>query len=180
MCVCNPLSRTPWCGKPGCEMPKQSFARSRPSVGSWLMQLAGTVALRSACVKRAVGAVLAKDGRVLSVGYNGTPRGWKNCDEGGCPRCAEGAAAGDDYARCLCCHAEENAIVQAARHGTAVEGATLYTLLSPCVPCARKIVNAGIDTVVYEELWPEGGTAIEVLETCGVECIKLSEGEEHE
>ena len=110
------------------------------------MNLATDLAKRSHCVKAQVGAVLAKDTRIVSIGYNGPPAGTHNCDEEwpvtGCPRDARGSCS-------LALHAEENAILYAVKNGSNLEGATLYTTLSPCLPCARLIFSAGIKQVFY-------------------------------
>lgn len=110
------------------------------------MNLATDLAKRSHCVKAQVGAVLAKDTRIISIGYNGPPAGTHNCDEEwpetGCPRDARGSCS-------LALHAEENAILYAVKNGANLEGATLYTTLSPCLPCARLIFSAGIKHVFF-------------------------------
>ena len=108
----------------------QSFFFERPSWDEYFMDIARVVASRSNCVKRKVAAVIAKDRRIISTGYNGTPRGVRNCNEGGCPRCNAFADGGTRLDECLCSHAEENAITQAAYHGVAVRGGThLHDLL---------------------------------------------------
>ena len=115
------------------------------------MQIAHVVATRSNCSRRQVAAVIVKDQRIISTGYNGTPRGVKNCFAGGCPRAHSDAASGSELGNGICNHAEENAIVQAAYHGISVKGATLYCTISPCLLCAKMIINAGITTVIYEK-----------------------------
>ena len=110
------------------------------------MDLAGKLATRSHCVKAHVGAVLTKDTRIISLGYNGPPAGTHNCDEEfadtGCPRSIKGGCS-------LALHAEENAILYAVKNKVDVEGATLYITLSPCLACARTIFTMGIKRVVY-------------------------------
>ena len=113
------------------------------------MEIASVVAKRSNCSRRHVAAVIVKDHHILSTGYNGTPHGTKNCFEGGCPRCAGKAESGTHLEECLCVHAEQNAICQAAYFGNAVKDATIYITISPCLTCAKLIVNAGIREVVY-------------------------------
>jgi len=134
------------------------------------MDIAHVVARRGNCSRRRVAAVLVRDRRIISTGYNGTPRGITNCFEGGCARCAGGAPSGADLAECICAHAEENAITQAAYHGIAVKDAVLYCTFSPCLLCARMIVNAGIREVVYEEEYEFGSQTRALLEQAGVEC----------
>ena len=121
----------------------------RPSWDEYFMALANVVASRSNCPRRHVGAVIVKNRHILSTGYNGTPYNVKNCFEGGCPRCSGETKSGTHLDECLCVHAEQNAICQAAFHGSAVKGATIYVTISPCLTCAKLIVNAGIEEVVY-------------------------------
>ena len=127
------------------------------------MDIALVVASRSNCSRRHVAAVIVKDQRIISTGYNGTPRGIKNCDEGGCPRCNSDVPSGHSLGECLCSHAEENSITQAAYHGIAVKDATLYTTYSPCLMCAKMIINAGIKEVVVRNT-KEEYTVIDVNE----------------
>lgn len=122
---------------------------SRPNWDEYFMGIARMVAMRSNCVKRKVAAVITKDKRIISTGYNGTPRGVKNCNEGGCPRCNSFEASGKGLAECLCSHAEENAITHAAYHGVSIKDGTLYTTFSPCLMCTKMIINSGIKEVVY-------------------------------
>ncbi|HTI57859.1 dCMP deaminase family protein [Mucilaginibacter sp.] len=116
------------------------------------MNLATDLAKRSHCVKAQVGAVLAKDTRIISIGYNGPPAGTHNCDEEwpetGCARDARGSCS-------LALHAEENAILYAVKNGANLEGATLYTTLSPCLPCARLIFSAGVKHVFFLNSYAE-------------------------
>ncbi len=140
----------------------------RPDWDPYFMRIAGVVASRSNCLKRKVGALIVLDRRIIATGYNGTPRGAVNCDEGGCPRCAELAPGGAQLDACICSHAEENAIVQAAYHGTSVRGATLYVTFSPCLQCTKMIVNSGIRDVVYDDTYPLAAAALELLGHCGV------------
>jgi dCMP deaminase len=132
------------------------------------MGIAFQVAMRSNCVKRRVGAVISKDRRIISTGYNGTPRGALNCNEGGCPRCNALAASGTKLDECLCSHAEENALTQSAYHGTSVAEGTIYVTLSPCLMCTKMLINAGIREVVYNADYPLGETAKSLLERCGL------------
>jgi dCMP deaminase len=140
----------------------------RPTWDEYFMSIARVVAMRSNCMKRKVAAIIVKDMRVVSTGYNGTPRGAKNCNEGGCPRCNSMAASGTALDECLCCHGEENAITQAAYHGTSVKGATLYSTFAPCLLCTKMIINSGIAEVVYNQDYPLNDTALSLLKECGV------------
>jgi len=148
-----------------------SFAR--PSWDQYFMDIAKQVAARSNCMKRQVAAVIVSDRRIISTGYNGTPRGVKNCNEGGCPRCNGFSESGKNLEECLCSHGEENAIVQASYHGIAIRDATLYTTYSPCLLCSKMIINAGIRRVVYNESYPLNDTATRMLQEAGVDLVKL-------
>ena len=108
------------------------------------MRLAQVAALRSNCSKRKVAAIIVRDRRVISTGYNGTPRGTLNCFEGGCPRCNNLADSGTKLDECLCSHGEENAIVQAAYHGVSVKDSTLYTTFAPCLMGTKRSSYSGI------------------------------------
>jgi len=141
---------------------------SRPTWDEYFMSIARVVAMRSNCMKRKVAAIIVKDMRVVSTGYNGTPRGAKNCNEGGCPRCNSMVASGTALDECLCCHGEENAITQAAYHGTSLKGSTLYTTFAPCLLCTKMIINSGIAEVVYNQEYPLNETALALLKECGV------------
>jgi dCMP deaminase len=146
---------------------------SRPSWDQYFMDIARQVAARSNCMKRQVAAVIVSDRRIISTGYNGTPRGVKNCNEGGCPRCNGFSESGRNLEECLCSHGEENAIVQASYHGIAIKDATLYTTYSPCLLCSKMIINAGIRRVVYNEAYPLNDTATRMLKDAGVDLVKL-------
>jgi dCMP deaminase len=145
----------------------------RPSWDEYFMKIAQVVSMRSNCVKRKVAAVIVRDRRVISTGYNGTPRGTRNCFEGGCPRCNSLADSGTKLEECLCSHGEENAIVQAAYHGVSVRNGTLYTTLAPCLMCTKMIINSGIAEVVYNRDYPLNQTSFALLKEAGVICRKL-------
>ncbi len=142
--------------------------QGRPGWDEYFMRIARIVALRSNCIKRKVAAIIVKDKRIISTGYNGTPRGVVNCNEGGCPRCNGLAVSGQNLDACLCSHGEENAIVQAAYHGIAIKDATLYSTFSPCLQCTKMIINAGIREVVYNAHYPLHGAALGLLQAAGV------------
>jgi dCMP deaminase len=141
---------------------------ARPNWDEYFLQVVKVVASRSNCVKRHVGAVIQRDRRIVSTGYNGTPRGTRNCNEGGCPRCNSFAESGTRLDECLCSHGEENAITQAAYHGVSVRGATLYTTFFPCLFCTKLIINAGIEEVVYGTTYHLEDVARGLLEQAGV------------
>ena len=148
-------------------------ASARPSWDQYFMDIAKQVAARSNCMKRQVAAVIVSERRIISTGYNGTPRGVKNCNEGGCPRCNGFSESGKNLDECLCSHGEENAIVQASYHGIAIRDATLYTTFSPCLMCSKMIINAGIRRVVYYDAYPLNDTATRMLNEAGVDLVKL-------
>jgi dCMP deaminase len=148
--------------------------RPKPSFDDIYMNLAINLARRSHCVKAHVGAVLVKDTRIVSLGYNGPPAGTHNCDEEwpatGCERDRKGGCS-------LAIHAEENAILYAAKNKTDVEGSTLYVTLSPCLPCARIIFTSGIRRVLYLNSYAEYkglgvDEGVEFLRKFGVEVSK--------
>ncbi len=141
---------------------------ARPDWDEYFMKLAKVASLRSNCVKRKVAAIIVRDKRVISTGYNGTPRGTKNCFEGGCPRCNNLADSGTLLEECLCSHGEENAITQAAYHGMSVKGGLLYTTFAPCLTCTKMIINAGIREVVYNLDYPLNETSFRLFKEAGV------------
>ncbi len=156
---------------------ERSLHFERPSWDGYFMQIAQVVASRSNCVKRKVAAVITLDKRIVSTGYNGTPRGTKNCNEGGCPRCNSFAKGGTRLDECLCSHGEENAITQAAYHGISVRGGTLYTTMSPCLFCTKLIINSGIHEVVFNSHYPLGETAMGLVREAGVILRQYNEEE---
>ncbi len=123
----------------------------RPGWDEYYLAIAATVSRRSSCMRRQVGALIVVDKAIIATGYNGTPMGVRNCDAGGCPRCASDAPPGSGYDACICVHAEQNAIVLAARHGNATKGGVLYTTLRPCFGCAKEAIQAGIREVVFAQ-----------------------------
>jgi dCMP deaminase len=145
---------------------------SRPSWDVYFMRMAELAASRSTCVRRQVGAVIVKDRMVLSTGYNDTPRGLPNCGDGGCERCASDIAPGTGHDTCLCIHAEQNAIIQAAYHGVSINGAAIYVTHQPCLTCAKMILNAGLRRVVFAGDYPDP-LARRLLEDGGVELTQM-------
>ncbi|CDR42341.1 CYFA0S09e01530g1_1 [Cyberlindnera fabianii] len=141
--------------------------RLRPSWDSYFMRLADLAALRSNCMKRRVGAVIARDKRVIATGYNGTPRHMTNCNEGGCPRCNTGNGSGAGLSTCLCLHAEENALLESGRDRIGTN-ATLYCNTCPCLTCSVKIVQSGITEVVYSQSYSMDDLSSSVLKEGGV------------
>lgn len=146
----------------------------RPTWDNYFMHIAQNVARRGNCLKRKVAALIVKDGRIISTGYNGTPRNTKNCFEGGCPRCNAVGPSGQNLGDCYCSHGEENAIVQAAYHGISIKGSTLYTTFSPCLLCTKMIINAGVVEVVYNQEYPLAGPAQALLKEAGVKIRRIN------
>ena len=144
------------------------FKIDRPNWDDYFMNIAKQVATRSNCVKRKVAAIIVKDKRIVSTGYNGTPRGTKNCNEGGCPRCNNFTEAGKSLEDCYCSHGEENAIVQASYHGISIKGGTIYTTFSPCLLCTKMIINAGLSEVIYNAAYPLNEIPLSLLREAGV------------
>ena len=146
----------------------------RPSWDEYFMTLANQVATRTTCVRRGVGCVLVRDKRILATGYNGAPTGLRHCYETGCLRQQLNVPSGQNHELCRALHAEQNALIQAARYGISVEGATLYVNTQPCVLCAKMIINAGIVEVVYQNPYPDE-LAMSMLEESGMR-IRVFEG----
>lgn len=147
--------------------------RLRPNWDQYFMQLAALAAQRSNCMKRRVGCVLVRQKRVISTGYNGTPRGLKNCGEGGCPRCNEGQDSGVGLGTCLCLHAEENALLEAGRERIG-DGAILYCDTCPCLTCSIKITQVGVGEVVYSRGYSMDGETAAVFKEAGVKLRQFS------
>ena len=124
---------------------------SRPDNDTYFMRMADLVATRSTCLRRQVGAVVVKEKRVLTTGYNGAPKGLRHCAEVGCVRTQNNIESGTRHELCRGVHAEQNAVIQAAYFGASIKDATIYTTNFPCVMCAKILVNAGIVEVVYKD-----------------------------
>jgi len=127
----------------------------RPTWDEYFIDIARHVATRSTCLRRHVGAIIVKDKRILSTGYNGAPRNLPHCDETGCLREQLGIPSGQRQEICRGLHAEQNAIVQAALHGVTIQGGQIFCTHQPCVTCAKMIINAGIVRVVCAEEYPD-------------------------
>ena len=130
-------------------------ADNRPSWDEYFMKMANDVATRTTCLRRGVGAVIVKDRRILATGYNGVPTGLTHCSETGCLREQLGVPSGQRHEICRGLHAEQNAIIQAARDGITRAGATLDVNTQPCVVCAKMLINAGITEIVYQNPYPD-------------------------
>lgn len=143
----------------------------RPGWDRYFMQLAELASRRSNCFRRAVGAVLAKDYRIIATGYNGAPFHITNCNKGGCPRCIGAKVIGKDLDKCICIHAEENAVIESGRANG--KGATLYTTTFPCLLCAKAIVQAGIKRLVYFREY-DMGVPLKFIKDAGIEVSFIS------
>jgi dCMP deaminase len=130
-------------------------AAERPTREQYFMLLAVATRERANCLRRHVGAILVADQRIIATGYNGTPTGFPNCDEGGCQRCAhpEDYEEGRGYDVCTCVHAEANAVLQAAKLGYSVQSAVCYSTLRPCFGCLKELYQAGVTGVRYLNEW---------------------------
>lgn len=128
---------------------------SRPSWDEYFVRIAEEVAHRSTCLRRQVGAVLVKDRRILATGYNGAPSGIRHCAEAGCVRETLAIPSGERHELCRGLHAEQNALLQAAYHGVAISGATVYSTHQPCVLCAKMLINAGVREIAFQAGYPD-------------------------
>ncbi|MFV1948412.1 MAG: cytidine/deoxycytidylate deaminase family protein [Anaerolineales bacterium] len=141
---------------------------NRPTWNEYFLNIAREVAQRSTCERAKVGAVIVKDKRILTTGYNGSPRGLAHCTEVGCLM---------DNGHCVrTLHAEQNAIIQAALHGVITEGAIIYVTHQPCFNCAKTIINAGISEIVYDREYHDE-RSLEFLELAGVKLIGINRSE---
>jgi dCMP deaminase len=145
----------------------------RPSWDEYFMKLAWLVAERSTCERHHVGAVIARDKRILTTGYNGAAAGVKDCIELGCLRNEMNIPSGTRHEICRAIHAEQNAIIQGGFHGISIKGSTLYCTHSPCILCAKMIVNAGIKRVVMSIVYPDDSYK-ELFSQAGVEYSSLN------
>ncbi|MBN1289418.1 MAG: cytidine/deoxycytidylate deaminase family protein [Actinobacteria bacterium] len=145
----------------------------RPTWDQYFLEIATVVAGRSTCLRRQVGALIVKDKRILTTGYNGAPRSLGHCIDIGCLREEVGAEPGTTHELCRGLHAEQNAIIQAALHGVSIGGGVVYSTHQPCVLCTKMIINSGLTAVYYLETYPDP-LASSLLEEAGVESKKLT------
>ena len=146
----------------------------RPSWNTYFMDITRLVAKRSTCLRRAVGATIVKDRRILSTGYNGAPSNVTHCEDAGCLRETLNVPSGEKHELCRGIHAEQNAIIQAAYHGVSIHGATLYCTNLPCSICAKMIINAGIKTIYYIEGYADS-ISEDMLKEADIELIRLDD-----
>jgi len=147
----------------------------RPSWDQYFMDITSLVATRSTCLRRQVGAILVKSRNILATGYNGVPSGISHCDTAGCLRERLKVPSGERHELCRGLHAEQNAIIQAARHGINIDGSTLYCTTMPCIICTKMLINAGITTVIYAEGYADE-LAREMISETGIKVIHFTSG----
>ena len=148
---------------------------ARPSWNQYFASITKQVASRSTCLRRKVGAIIVKEKRILTTGYNGAPKGTRNCLEiGHCLREQLKIPSGQRHEMCRALHAEQNAIIQAAYHGVKIASSSIYTTTQPCVMCAKMLINSGIKSIYYFEDYPDP-LAIQLLEEAKVVQIKIEE-----
>jgi dCMP deaminase len=145
----------------------------RPSWDQYFMDITRLVATRSSCLRRQVGALLVKDRNILATGYNGVPSGITHCQAVGCLRERLKVPSGERHELCRGLHAEQNAIIQAAKHGTNIDGATLYCTTMPCIICTKMIINAGISRVIYGEGYADE-LAREMIAEAAIEVVHFT------
>ncbi|MBN2057465.1 MAG: cytidine/deoxycytidylate deaminase family protein [Candidatus Saganbacteria bacterium] len=150
---------------------------NRPSWDDYFMKITEDVAERATCVKRSVGAIIVKDNRILSTGYNGAPKGFKHCAEIGCIRQEMNVPSGQRHELCRGLHAEQNAIIQAAVHGVEISGGTMYCNYQPCVICAKMMINAGIQRLVFTGGYPDE-LAVQMLGDSNIQVVRLQKKKE--
>ena len=153
---------------------KEEQKYTRPSWDEYFMKIAMLVSERSTCLRHHVGAIIVKNRRVITTGYNGAAAGVRDCLELGCLRNELGIKSGERHEICRAIHAEQNAIIQAAKHGQDIEGATIYCTHSPCIICAKMVVNAGIKKFITYGNYPDIGGVKDLLDEAGVELVKVA------
>jgi dCMP deaminase len=139
----------------------------------YFIHMAQAVSAKSSCLRRQVGAVAVVDHRIVATGYNGTPSGLPNCNQGGCKRCAAPIAlvpSGTALDLCLCVHAEANCVAHAAKHGAILWGAVLYTTHSPCMDCAKLLINSGVAGILFHHDYPASEEVRDMLSKGNVWC----------
>ncbi len=145
----------------------------RPTWDQYFIEITHLVSTRSTCMRRKVGALLVKDRNILATGYNGAPSGIRHCEEVGCLREQMNVPSGERHELCRGLHAEQNAIIQAARHGINIEGSTLYCTTMPCIICTKMLINAGIRRIVYNEGYSDQ-LASQMLEEVDIEVVHFN------
>lgn len=146
---------------------------NRPDWDAYFMDIARIVSKRSTCIRRNVGALIVKDKRILSTGYNGAPIHLRHCIDAGCIRERLNIGSGERHELCRGLHAEQNAIIQAAYHGVSINGADIYCTHLPCSICMKMIINAGIEKVLYSDGYPDD-LSYELINESGIIVTKVN------
>jgi len=145
---------------------------ARPSWDDYFLRITDLVASRSTCLRRKVGALLVREKRILATGYNGAPQGLAHCLEIGCLREKESVPSGQRHELCRGIHAEQNVIIQAARHGVNIINSTLYCTTHPCIICTKMLINSGVAAIYYMEGYPDQLSA-DMLVEAGIPTHKV-------
>lgn len=158
--------------------PSQSASdkvNSRPDWDTYFLDIVALVSRRSTCLRRAVGAGLVRDRRILATGYNGAPSKLQHCLDIGCLREQLHVPSGERHELCRGLHAEQNAIIQAALHGVSAKDSTLYCTNHPCVICAKMIINAGVKRIVIRDGYSDRFAA-EMFKEAQIDVVQLTNG----
>lgn len=150
----------------------ESLEQNRPNWDEYFLEIANVVKKRSTCLRRQVGAVIVKENRILTTGYNGVPPKIEHCSTKGCLRQKLNIPSGEKHELCRALHAEQNAIIQAAKNGVSIEGATIYVTHQPCIICTKLIMASGIKRVVYSGEYPDE-LSLEMLNESSIEVYKV-------
>ena len=148
--------------------------KERPTWDSYFMTIAGTIATRSTCIRRSVGAVIVRDKRILATGYNGPPSGISHCTPETCLRTKFNVPSGERHELCRGLHAEQNAIIQAAYHGVSIKDAIIYVTHQPCSICTKMLINSGIKKFIYQSSYDDT-LAREMLAETDIELVVFKE-----
>ena len=146
----------------------------RPSWDEYFMKITEEVATRSTCLRRQVGAIIVKDKRILTTGYNGVPTGISHCTTETCLRIKYNVPSGERHELCRGLHAEQNAIIQAGYHGVSIKDATIYITHQPCTICAKMLINSGIKKFIYKKPYNDE-LAMEMLKETDIELIAMED-----
>ncbi|MDR1775697.1 MAG: cytidine/deoxycytidylate deaminase family protein [Actinomycetes bacterium] len=153
-----------------------SSQRTRPSWDEYFMKIAHEVATRSTCTRRQIGALIVRDKRILATGYNNVPCGIEHCTTRGCLRDQLHIPSGERHELCRGIHAEQNAVVQAARNGITIDNSIVYCTAQPCILCAKILINAGVKEIVFEGGYPDE-LSREILDEAGVKLRRFDGGQ---
>ena len=156
------------------EYNKDNTMTERPSWDEYFMKIAEDVAERATCIRRKVGAVIVKDKRILSTGYNGAPAGISHCTEKTCLRTIYNIPSGERHELCRGLHAEQNAIIQAALHGVSINDAAIYITNQPCSICTKMLINSGIRKFIYRHPYNDK-LAAEMMEEANILTFVMEE-----